>query len=249
MSLQNILVPNNYSIYANEFIVNDLIVTDTLTAQKIITDQIEPNTNNDITFTGNIILPDSLSGDRQIGSSSSFFSNLWCERLQGTGSAVMVQNGIVGEDGTNPLIINQHGLQFLTSPATNQSPLNKYFNGQGTLQASGFFSLGPLPVPFVVTVIGDSVTFGIGQFSGAGSLPDVITISFASIPELVPSNTQYFTIPMAFNATQAVVAGIVNATGITIYSNLGSATYNNSMNPVGLAAPVGGFYNFVYQLN
>lgn len=249
MSLQNILVPNNYSIYANEFIVNDLIVADTLTAETIVTKEIQPYTGNDISVAGNIVLPNSLSLGREIGSTTSYFSNLWCERLQGAGSAVIAQNGITGEDGTNPLIIHENGLQFLTNPITDQSVLNKYFHGQGTVHASGFFVLGPLPVNYSVTVVGNTVTFALGYFNGAGGAADFITFSFAALPELVPATTQSFTIPMLFGGNRTVVGGIVDATGITIYSSLNNNTFNNSMNPVGLSIPSGSFYNITYQLN
>lgn len=192
MSLQNILVPNNYSIYANEFIVNDLIVADTLTAQKIITDEIEPNTNNDITFTGNIILPDSLSGDRQIGSSTSYFSNLWCERLQGTGAPVMVQNGITGENGTDALYVANNGLVFnnaaVVSPITNYT-VDYYAEFSGTMTAS--VAIPDTVVNYTAVRIGSAVNFTFGFESQdalvAGSTSPILIQSLpADLRPIVP---------------------------------------------------------------
>lgn len=243
MSLQNVLKANNYDLHCNSILVNN-IDSDAITVNNI--NSLDDPQNN-ITIAGNLVV---VSDDAyNLGAPGKGFESLYCRGLNGLNGPVNVVTGIRGNNGTNPLVIYETGLQFLTNPVSTQSVLNNYYSSYSPLQVSGFFSGGPLPIQIAATVIGNSVTFGIGYFNGAGGLPSTITISLASLPGLIPVNTQSFVLPMLFNGSRAIVSGQVDATGITIYSDLNNGTYNNSMNPVGLAIPVGGYYNITYQLD
>lgn len=246
MSLQNILVPNNYDLYARTFTTEEFS-SDTITTNNINSLN-DPNDN--ITVTGNLVVVADDAFD--LGASGKGFNNLYCRNLNGLNGPVNVTTGVRGNNGTNPVIIYQYGLQFLPDPNDanpSQSVLNNYFNSQGTIEILGCFTLNPLTANYSITVVGNIVTFCLGYFTGNPSSNGPITISFASIPEILPVSTQAFTIPMRFGGTRSVVGGIVTSTGIIIYSDLNSGSFTTAMTPTEPSIPNGSFYVITYQLN
>lgn len=250
MSLQNLLKENNYELYCDTLNVNSF-ASDT-----IKTDNIEPITGNDITVTGNIILPDSLSLDRQIGSSTSYFSNLWCERLQGANAPVMVQNGIIGNDGADPLYVADNGLMFTdvapVAPVTSYT-LERYVEYSGQLTAQG--AIPATPVNYKAEIIGSVVILKIQSFIVNANVAGSTAISMTGLPSLlIPNNNIVFQAYVNINNTNNASGVLIvqsNGTILLQPDTRGTVTYTNGV-AAGFFSPTpesNYWFTFSYNLN
>lgn len=247
MSLQNLLEQNNYELYCDTVNVNNFGL------DTIKTNNIEPLTGNNITVTGNIILPNSLSLDRQIGSSSSFFSNLWCERLQGANAPVMIQNGITGENATNPLYVATNGLQFTNTPPVapiTNYVVNFYAEYTGTMTAGN--AIANTVANYRAVRMGSIVnlSFGFNQQTAAPA-GNLNPIDISSLPvALRPSSTRVIAIPVIVNNTFPLGGLQINTDGtLSIYSNTKLTTYFINGTSAGIYIPDGDLYCVSYNLN
>ena len=252
MSLQNILVPNNYTIYSNEFVVNELIVTDVISADNIEVNNIKPTTGNtDITIFANLV-PDS-STDHHIGESGNYFSDVWCVRLQGPGAPVQAQLGITGTGGNTALYVADNGLMFNdavpAAPITNYV-VDYYAEFSGTMTAS--IAIQDTVVNYTAVRIGSVVNFTFG-FESQNAQPAGTTspILIQSLPaDLRPIVPRIIAVPAQRNGVYQPGGLLINTDGtIQLYGDTLLTLFFPVNGVSGLYIPDGDVCCISYNIN
>lgn len=201
MSLQNLLKKNDYDLYCDTINVNNFGI-DTIETNSILPigtgtsiNIFDPNASPcTLTVNGNITLPPSLNNLRRIGSSGAGYSELWCKQLQGLGAPVQVQNGIEGNNGTQPLYVANNGLKFTNTvpaaPVTNYA-IDKYIEYNGTLPLNGYTT--SISAAYSAVVCGNQVTMSLVASSGQIILGGSYVYTDTIPSPLIPLHDQYFT--------------------------------------------------------
>lgn len=255
MSLQNLIKENNYELYCDtmnmeNFNVNTVNANDGI-FNSVSTSELLANGGTDITIHNNLV--PAIATTCQLGNSGSHFSNLWCEHLEGTGTPVKVQNGIVGQDGSHPLYVATNGLMF--NNAVPVAPIstytiNFYAEYSGTMTAGNAIpnTIAPYRAVRIGSIVNLSFGFNVTNALVAGNTNP---IDITSLPvALRPSSTRVIAIPVNVNNTSPLGAVQINTDGIlSIYSNTILSSYYTSGLPAGLRIPDGDLYCISYNLN
>lgn len=248
MSLQNLLKPNNYELYCDTLNVNNFGL-DTIETNKILPigtgtsiNIFDPNASPcTLTVNGNITLPSALNGIRRIGTSGAGYSELWCNQLQGLGAPVQVQNGIVGNNGTQPLYVANYGLTFnnaVPAPPVTSYTLDNYVEYNGTLDLNGYTTT--IVASYSATIIGKQVTISLSAPVGLTQIAGGYIQSDPLPPEFKPPNVQYFTYTGQAAGNNFTAIGWIDTTGVLNFTaDIQLNTFAGSVNVgLDLAGPV-----------
>lgn len=202
MSLQNLLKQNNYELFCGTMNVNDIVIDDIISADTIKTNNLQKLSGTDISILGNLVPAVGSSTAFQIGAPNLYFSNLWCQRLQGAGSEVIVQNGITGVDGTSELEVKNGIILYQNDPQTeNQSVLTQYWYTSGTLTAEG--AIPDQTINYSAVLVGNVVTITIQNFLGTCNNTSSPILMVGLPDEFMPSSDKIISgVPVDVNNTQ-----------------------------------------------
>ncbi len=218
MSIQNILQPNNLTIYSNDLQTNQIFATDITVSDELLANNIVATDE----VTCNTLIVEEIDGSNPtIELNKSLIPTQ--DNVVDLGSAIRRVNNIYAVNLSGALNIPVNLPTGIIFPGLNQQILESYTNYDGSLNISGYTNT-TLQAGYNALMIGSIVQLNF-KFPAGTTVSTPTILQIEPLPaEIVPDEDVMFVYPAQTNhspLTYAMCTGVVTGTGqILLYGGI-----------------------------